>query len=66
MSIKDRIAKLELARGPEQMTRAQLDASAAALLAKLDDMASTRTGPPFEETPESRSELLRMLKERCR
>ena len=64
MNLTARLAKLELAAGPERMTRAQLDASAAALLAKLDDMASTRTGAPFEETPESRSELLRMLKDR--
>jgi hypothetical protein len=66
MRLSERIAKLELAAGPGQMTRAQLDASAAALLAKLEDLASTKPAPPFEETPESRTELLRMLMERCR
>ena len=65
MSLADRIAKLELAAGPERMTCAQLDACAAAFLAKLEDLASTRTAPAIEETPESRRELLCMLKERC-
>lgn len=66
MRLSERIAKLELAIGPGEMTRAELDACAAAFLAKLEDLDSARTGPPFEETPESRSELLCMLKERCR
>lgn len=62
MNIKDRLAKLELAKNNGTMSRQELDDAARKMLAQIEAMP----GPRVQPTDESKADLLAQLKSYCR